>query len=322
MKDYGIDGVFPQRFSGYLIGPDQKMAFRNYSRLGTLSHVRDAANYYGRAYAVMYDVHFGKEDWDRILHDWSILNNQMKLTDDPYYLEHDGKPVLALWGFYHPERRLDIEATRKAIEWLKTDPKYGPVTIIFGVNFKWNSKNYKGEGPHAGTWDKDLYKLADIILPWKVAEVDKNDLLDTQERWARDMEWCEENDIEYFPVVSPGFSWRNKEIKRAPNSASAISEFAPRRNGELLAEKFTIAKSIGAKQVYVAMFDEVDEGTAIYKCSTRPPVSENHIFVPSRVPSDHYLKMVGDAGKLFEDKLKLSYFRKKYIKEDFFEMDK
>ena len=109
MKDYGIDGVFPQRFTGYLIDPNEPMtAPRNKSRIGTLSHVREAANYYGRSYAVMYDVHCGKADWEKILHDWDILKNKMKLTDDPAYQKHDGKFVIAIWGFLKPDRRFDL----------------------------------------------------------------------------------------------------------------------------------------------------------------------------------------------------------------------
>ena len=57
--------------------------------------------------------------------------------------------------------------------------------------------------------------------------------------------------------------------------------------------------SCGAEMIYVAMFDEIDEGTAIFKCAKKVPVGES-LFVPleEEVESDHYLKLVGEAGKV------------------------
>ena len=51
------------------------------------------------------------------------------------------------------------------------------------------------------------------------------------------------------------------------------------------------------------MFDEIDEGTAIFKCAKKVPVGES-LFVPleEEVESDHYLKLVGEAGKVLRRK--------------------
>src|SRR5260221_3787894 len=47
------------------------------------------------------------------------------------------------------------------------------------------------------------------------------------------------------------------------------------------------------------MFDEVDEGTAIFKCANNVPVGEKSKFITyDGLPSDHYLKMVGASAKL------------------------
>jgi hypothetical protein len=55
--------------------------------------------------------------------------------------------------------------------------------------------------------------------------------------------------------------------------------------------------------LYVAMFDEVDEGTAIFKCTNRPPVDPEATFLTYEgLPSDHYLKLTGRAGQLFGDR--------------------
>ena len=46
------------------------------------------------------------------------------------------------------------------------------------------------------------------------------------------------------------------------------------------------------------MFDEVDEGTAIFKCDPNPPVSETERFLSlSETPKDHYLQLVGEASR-------------------------
>ncbi|MBK5244226.1 MAG: hypothetical protein JJE18_04220 [Eubacteriaceae bacterium] len=57
-----------------------------------------------------------------------------------------------------------------------------------------------------------------------------------------------------------------------------------------------------SKMIYVAMFDEIDEGTAIFKITDKVPVGEStFISRPSDIPSDHYLWLTGKAGKYLKD---------------------
>ena len=46
---------------------------------------------------------------------------------------------------------------------------------------------------------------------------------------------------------------------------------------------------------YVAMFDEVDEATAIFKCSDTPPSGAPFVAMEG-LPSDHYLRLAGAAA--------------------------
>ena len=53
---------------------------------------------------------------------------------------------------------------------------------------------------------------------------------------------------------------------------------------------------VGCNMLYVAMFDEVDEGTAIFKCTNDPPQGDGAKFIGYEgLPSDFYLKLVGGA---------------------------
>lgn len=64
---------------------------------------------------------------------------------------------------------------------------------------------------------------------------------------------------------------------------------------------------MGAEMVYVAMFDEIDEGTAIFKCAHQVPVGES-VFVPldEEIPSDHYLWLTGQAGRMLRKEIPVS----------------
>ena len=51
--------------------------------------------------------------------------------------------------------------------------------------------------------------------------------------------------------------------------------------------------------LYVAMFDEVDEGTAILKASKNPPVGLSHfVTYENNIANDYYLYLTGYAGKM------------------------
>jgi hypothetical protein len=60
---------------------------------------------------------------------------------------------------------------------------------------------------------------------------------------------------------------------------------------------------VGAQSAYVAMFDEVDEGTAIFKCIEPPTPELARRFVGFEgLPSDHYLRLTGEIGRLLRGK--------------------
>lgn len=108
---------------------------------------------------------------------------------------------------------------------------------------------------------------------------------------SRDIEWCKSNNVDYAPLCFPGFSWRNM-----PGNEN--SRQIHRYKGEFLWQQLSGALKLGADMIYVAMFDEIDEGTAIFKCAHQVPVGSS-VFVPIEegIDSDYYLWLVGQAGK-------------------------
>ena len=95
MKDYGVDGVFVQRFVDYTRG-DQKNSVPN----RILENALEAASKYDRAIAVMYDLsglRRSGEDCSMIIEDWKRLVDNQKVTNQSgtkTYLHHNGKPVV------------------------------------------------------------------------------------------------------------------------------------------------------------------------------------------------------------------------------------
>ena len=101
------------------------------------------------------------------------------------------------------------------------------------------------------------------------------------------------------PVVFPGFSWAN--MHGGPLDA------IPRRKGEFLWSQFAAAKRAGAGMIYVAMFDEVDEGTAIFKCTSDVPAAGETKFVTYEgLPSDFYLRLTGLGARMLRGEIPIA----------------
>jgi hypothetical protein len=101
-----------------------------------------------------------------------------------------------------------------------------------------------------------------------------------------------------MPVVYPGFSWDN--LQRKPAGATLI----PRRGGRFFWEQFHELSKLDVDCVYVAMFDEVDEGTAIFKVTSSPP-AQGHFVGLEGLPSDWYLRLTGEAANLLRQRQRI-----------------
>jgi hypothetical protein len=258
-----------------------------------LANCREGANLRGRTYAVMYDLSgLPAGRITDVMNDWRALRNEMLITDDPAYLNHRGKPVVAVWGIgFDDGRQYTLAECRQLIEFLKNDPEVGGCTVMLGVPASW--RELKNDAVN----DPELLKIigmADIVSPWTVGRyANVPDAAHYAETLLKpDLAWCNEHGIDFLPVVFPGFSWHNMKEDGPSNQI-------PRLHGQFLWSQFCNAKQANVSMIYVAMFDEVDEGTAIFKCANDVPVGEKSKFVTLEgLPSDFYLKMVGAGTKL------------------------
>jgi hypothetical protein len=135
--------------------------------------------------------------------------------------------------------------------------------------------------------------MCDVICPWTVGRyaTPSQAELHAERYWRADIEWCRERNIRYLPVVFPGFSWHNLKGGKLDQ--------IPRRGGRFLWAQAVEARRAGADALYVAMFDEVDEATAIFKCIDPPtPELATRFIGMENLPSDHYLRLTGEIGRL------------------------
>lgn len=300
MADYGIDGVFVQRFAGEVFNESGLKHFNT-----VLSHCRGGANLYGREYAVMYDLSGMRAgQMGRVIDDWKKLVDGMGITkdrSDGAYMQHKGKPVVAVWGIgFSDGRNYTLDECLQLVNFLKDDPKYGGNTVMIGVPTFWRTLR---RDCVSDAKIHEIAKSADIISPWMVGRFNRPEQVDefAREVWAKDIEWCKKNGKDYLPVLWPGFSWAN--LKRKPEKSNAV----PRLSGRFLWKQYVEAKKAGATMIYQAMFDEVDEATSIFKCTNDPPVGDEAKFIDYEgLPSDHYLWLTGQGGKLIRDEIKVT----------------
>jgi hypothetical protein len=282
MEKYGIDGVLAQRF---LVGVRDP----SYDRV--LGLMRDSANRTGRVFALCYDMSGMPADriFEAMVADWKHLVDELKITSDKRYLHHNGKPVLMIWGFY--DDRFSPKLAHRIIDFFKDDPKYA-VTLIGGCQWYWRNE----KDPE---WAR-AFRRFDIISPWNVGHsmmVDGKKQAATN-GWKDDIAEARKAGMAYLPVIYPGFAWTNLKGR------GAASATIPRLGGEFYWRQFVKAAELGLDMTYVAMFDEVDEATAVFKVSNTPPTPGRFATLDG-LPTDWYLRLTGEGTRLIRGERKI-----------------
>ena len=291
MKQYGIDGVFMQRF---VVSIRNQKGKDNYNKI--LNNAVLSAEKYDRAICLMYDLsgmEAGEEDI--LIRDWKELCEKHKLVsrNNNHYVYHHGKPLVAVWGIgFNDRRKYGYEQVKKIIDFLKSEG----CSILVGVPTHWRTLTIDAV---SDTRLLELVKQADIVHPWLVGRFDNNTYEPYRKSIEEDIKWCKANGKDYMPVLFPGFSWHNMK-KDAPQN------MIPRLGGRFFWQQVKGAVDAGAESLYLAMFDEIDEGTAFFKCTNTPPVGESSFITYEGEAPDHYLWLAGEAAKYLRGELRSS----------------
>lgn len=296
MKEHGIAGVMLQRFATSTRDPHTRVGLDT-----VLANVRTSANSQGRGWALMYDLSgLISGDAEVVIEDWNRLRKEKKIDPvaDSCYFRHRGKPLVALWGLGFNDRDSMLDDWEKLLRFFKNEAIDNGCALMVGVPYHWRTLR-RDSIP-----DPRLHKLiamADIVSPWAVGR-----LSSPEEAAARvesvlkpDLAKARELGLDYLPVVFPGFSWQNLKATRGEE---AKLDAIPRRGGKFLRAQGEAALAAGARGLYVAMFDELDEATAILPLRQDPPVGKSRFVIEPGLPPDHYLRITDELAKQFRER--------------------
>jgi hypothetical protein len=224
------------------------------------------------------------------------LVDTLRITESPQYLQHHGRPMLAVWGLGFRDRAATAEQAAELIEFFKNnpEPRYR-VTLLGGIPARWRTLTRDSNTEQA--WAQ-VYRSFDILSPWTVGRFRDDESTDRFYREEVQPDLIETNrlGLGYMPVAFPGFSWHNM-------NSTAASNAIPRRGGRFFWHQIEQALRAGATMVYGAMFDEVDEGTAMFKLApTRDTVPTGVPLVTldadgEFLPSDWYLQLARQSQR-------------------------
>lgn len=140
----------------------------------------------------------------------------------------------------------------------------------------------------------------DVIQPWTIGLYsDTNGVRNwSRTRIAPDVAKTKANGKLYMPVVFPGFSFANLKPGSRQNQI-------PRSGGRFLWSQAYEAKSGGTTMLKITMFDEVDEGTAMFKITPKRAQAPDQGYWLTLdadghdLPSDGYLRLAGEITRMF-----------------------
>lgn len=295
MKDYNIDGAAVQRFGTDITDPNSK-ALRDAVAL----NVKNAAEANGRIFYTMYDVSgMGSNFVSVIENDWTnTIVNTLQLTSSPNYATQDGKKVVCIWGIgFTGNKPGTPQEWLTLINWFKNQGYY----VIGGLPTNWRT----GTGDSQAGF-MDVYKSLNMISPWSVGRFKYDVEVDNFKTnyLIPDRDFCIANGIDYQPVVFPGFAWSNWN--------GGDRNMIPRNQGKFFWRQAYNVKSSNISNMYIAMFDEYDEGTAIAKAaedSSMIPTNQYFLTLDAdgvHLSSDFYLRLAGAANQMLKGQAPLT----------------
>lgn len=281
MAESGIDCAALQRFCNEL-KPGSKIKAQ---RDGMAEKVMKAAELSNLKFYMMYDssgwgVRGIKEDWK------DTLIDKLHITSSKAYAHHDGKPVVCIYGFGYKNWPATAEQALDIIKFFKEQGCY----VIGSVPGAWRTNNGDSKPDFA-----EVYTSFNMISAWGVGRImDKN-----YAKWINgDAAYCKAHNVDYQPCLYPGTSFYNSNHSK--------QNLIPRKHGDFMWFQFVTVRQADVPTAYIAMFDELNEATSIFKCArTKADQPEGKWFLPldadgQQVSSDFYLRLTHDAARMLK----------------------
>ena len=280
MQQYGIDCAAHQRFGK---SDPQKD--------GIATRVMAAAQTYGRKFYVMYDISGWTNFQSELKTDWvNVIVNTLHLTSSAAYAKQNGKPVVCVWGVGVSGRPGNVTSWTDVINYLKAQGCY----VIVGGPRDWRTQ----------TANLPAFNASNMIMPWATGSFSGVAGADNYvTTLSADFAYCNANGIDYQAETFPGFAWSNWK--------GGAQNLIPRLHGDFMWEQFANIRNQGIPSVYVGMFDEYDEATAIAKAAedaSMKPTNQYFLTLDADgtpVSSDFYLRLVGDGTKMIKGQIPL-----------------
>lgn len=295
MKTNGIDGVMAQRFTKDVFTDANWTALKNQ----VLVNVKNGSETNGRVFCIEYDISNDATNLaiSHLMSDWASVTGTLGVTNSSRYLKHKGKPLVGIWGlgFSNIPSSTAMYTPAQALTIISNFHSAG-CTVMGGVPYWW--RFLINDAQPDTNW-LTVYKSFDVINPWAVGRYQNASQMDSfrSSVVAGDVSWCVSNNVDYLPVIFPGYSAANL------NGTGGTSNSAPRLAGSFYWRQAYDNLSSGCKMLFGAMFDEIDEGTAIYKLaptmSTTPQYTNMFALNVdgTSLPSDWYLQVAGQITK-------------------------
>lgn len=283
VAEYGLKGVFFQRQALNINNSRSRALFDRVAL-----HVWRACEKYNVKFAMMPCNNYIEMPGDdtvakrelvkeNIINDWKYIVDELRVPGRPGYRMIDSpmyayqknrqgipRPVMGLWGLGWDNRPMTPGDAREIISAFHNDDEYSAY-VMGGLTHDWRSD------PKSAEW-LELYKELDMVSPWRVIFAIKTSD-DVRSTMREDLEYCYDNGLDYNPVISAGASTRHKlgEVEKR--------NWKPRYTGQhMWNQALELERGWGALEqsrglapgslprfLYLAMLDEIDEGTALYK---------------------------------------------------------
>jgi hypothetical protein len=297
IKEYGLSGLFLQRHEKHM--DDDNMR-----------EWKDWVTQAVKRACFKYDVKFcmmpcnndkqgrGHIMVENVINDWMHLVDDLNITQSPQYMYQNGKPVIGFWGLGFENYPMTPEEATEILDFFQDAPEERyRVYVMGGVPHNWRTN------PKAG-WPPVFDRL-DMISPWRTIFADPYDP-QVIGRMIGDLSYCDQLGIDYNPVISPGAS--ASHMRSDPN----LRNWKPRDGGNFIWQQAYEVCRRGSKFLYMAMFDEIDEGTAMYKLSRTAddcPVGADQVPLDIdgyNLPEDWYLRVGREIQKMFDGTIPLT----------------